>query len=120
MNVRFGSVLALGIVAAASAALAGDQTSATTGSERAALYVQAGLSSGSSDMGGAAVGGTVVLDLGSRFGVEGTGAFLSRGMGSNALNPSVRRCQGITFTNDEPVSDGCCSSIRRGMCAERG
>lgn len=60
-----------------------------TGTPKTALYLQAGLSSGSSDMGGAAVGGTIVRDLGSRLAVEGSGAYLARGMGADGLSLSA-------------------------------
>ncbi len=56
---------------------------------RTALYLQAGLSSGSYDMGGAALGGTIVRDLGSRLAVEGSGAYLTHGMGSSAVSLSA-------------------------------
>lgn len=56
---------------------------------KSALYLQAGLSSGSSHMGGATVGGTIVRDLGSRLAIEGSGAYLGRGMGADALSLSA-------------------------------
>lgn len=87
MVARFGASLVLAVVAAT--ASAAEEPVAAADNGRNAIYLQAGLASGSSDMGGAAVGGTVIRDLGSRLALEGTGAFLSRGMGSSALNLSA-------------------------------
>lgn len=87
MGKRFGSILVLAVVATTASATEGP--SATTGHERNAISLQAGLASGSPDMAGAAVGGTLVRDLGSRLALEATGSFLSRGMGANGLNLSA-------------------------------
>lgn len=62
---------------------------ATPGTPKTTLYLQAGLLSGSSDMVGATVGGTIVRDLGSRLAIEGSGAYLGRGMGADALSLSA-------------------------------
>lgn len=40
-------------------------------------------------MGGAAVGGTITRDLGSRLAIEGSGAYFGRGMGADALSLSA-------------------------------
>ena len=87
-------VTAIAITALASLALASLAGTAEAGqpdaaTARTALYVQAGLSSGSYDMGGAALGGTIVRDLGSRLAVEGNGAYLTHGMGSNSMSLSA-------------------------------
>lgn len=89
MGVRIGSTVVLAVVATTAFASAGDEPSAANGRERNAVSLQVGLSSGSSHMAGAAVGGTLVRDLGSRLALEATGSFLSRGMGANGLNLSA-------------------------------
>ena len=80
-------------VIVASHALAGltlaDETSSSIGPGRAAVSLQAGFSSGTADMAGAAVGGTVVYDLGSRLAVEAAGSYLGYGMGTSGLSVSA-------------------------------
>lgn len=66
---RFGATVVLAVVAAT--ASAAEEPAATTDNGRNAIYLQAGFASGSSDMGGAAIGGTVIRDLGSRLALEG-------------------------------------------------
>lgn len=78
----------------AMASLASAQAPApVAGAGKTAVYLQGGVSSGSSDMGGhvggAALGATVARDLGSRLAFEATGSLLSRGMGSSAQSLSA-------------------------------
>ena len=83
------AIAALASLAPASLAGAAEAKQPDAAPKRTALYLQAGLSSGSYDMGGAALGGTIVRDLGSRLAVEGSGAYLTHGMGSNAVSLSA-------------------------------
>lgn len=83
------AIAALASLAPASLAGETDANHHDAAPKRTALYVQAGLSSGSYDMGGAALGGTIVRDLGSRLAVEGSGAYLTHGMGSSAVSLSA-------------------------------
>lgn len=83
------AIAALASLAPASLAGAAEAKQPDAAPKRTAVYLQAGLSSGSYDMGGAALGGTIVRDLGSRLAVEGSGAFLTHGMASNAVSLSA-------------------------------
>lgn len=73
------------------------------GREKTAAYLQAGFSSGSSHMGGAAMGGMIVRDLGSRLALEGSGSYLSRGMGSNALSLSASLLLHLRSSHEKAV-----------------
>jgi len=57
--------------------------------QRTAVYMQAGYSSGVSNMGGATLGGMLVHDLTSRLSVEGSASYLGHGMGSGGLGASA-------------------------------
>lgn len=83
------AIAAFASLAPANLAGAADANQHDAAPKRTALYLQAGLSSGSYDMGGAALGGTIVRDLGSRLALEGSGAYLTHGMGSNAVSLSA-------------------------------
>lgn len=52
-------------------------------------FLQTGYSSGSHADGGASIGGTIVTDLGARLALEGSAAYLGRGMGSDAVTASA-------------------------------
>jgi hypothetical protein len=86
MTIR--TALVLGFAALPLAAGA-EETRAGTTTEKTAVYMQAGYSSGSWDMGGAALGGLLVRDLGSRWALEASAAYLGHGMGSNGLSASA-------------------------------
>jgi hypothetical protein len=58
---------------------AGGRGSGTT------ISLQAGLTSGSMDRAGQALGATIVQELGSRWALEGSAAYLAEGRGANAL-----------------------------------
>lgn len=70
-------------------AVGAEEQPAGASKEKTALYMQAGYSSGSWAMGGAALGGLLVRDLGSRWALEASAAYLGHGMGSNALSASA-------------------------------
>ena len=82
---RHTAIVAILSVAPAGLALAAEPASDSAAPPRTALYMQAGLSSGSYHMGGAALGAVLVRDLGSRLAIEGSGAYLGHGMGSSAF-----------------------------------
>lgn len=86
MRLRVG--LVLGCAAIPMIAVA-EGKGAATGAEKTAVYMQAGYSSGSSDMGGAALGGMLVRDLTSRLSIEASASYLGHGMGSNGLSASA-------------------------------
>lgn len=101
---RFRPALVLAVVAAA-AASPGDEPS-PAGKERSVVYVQRGLSSGSSGsyhMAGAAFGGTLARDVGSRLTLEGTGSFLNRNLGENGLNVSASLLVNLRSAGEKAV-----------------
>ena len=77
----------------ASHALAGltfaGEAAPSTDPGRTAISLQAGFSSGTADMAGATVGGTVVYDVGSRLALEAAGSYLGYGMGTSGLSVSA-------------------------------
>ena len=79
----------LAFAAGSVSALPSDAGHGSPPTEKTAIYLQAGYSSGTSDMGGAALGGMLVRSLSSRLAIEATGTYLGHGMGSNALSGSV-------------------------------
>jgi len=87
MNAAMKMWMVLGCAAFPVAVSAEEQAGASR--EKTALYMQAGYSSGSWEMGGAALGGLLVRDLGSRWAVEASAAYLGHGMGSNGLSASA-------------------------------
>lgn len=70
-------------------AVSAEEQAAGASREKTALYMQAGYSSGSWEMGGAALGGLLVRDLGPRWALEASAAYLGHGMGSNGLSASA-------------------------------
>lgn len=74
---------AAGLLLAAGTSVAQPYPSMTADERTAALYLQGGLSVGSSDT-GAALGGAFTLDLTDRFGLEVAGGYLDRGPGIDA------------------------------------
>ena len=65
--------------------------------------MQAGYSSGSSDMGVAALGGMLVRDVTSRLSVEASAAYLGHGMGSNGLGASAALLVHLRPTREKAV-----------------
>ena len=88
MSLRIGLVALTGF-AAMSLTAAAEEGATGGGTQKTAVYMQAGYSSGSSDMGGAAIGGMVVHDLTRRLSVEASAAYLGHGMGSSGLGASA-------------------------------
>ncbi len=86
MRLRFGLVLVCSAIPMIAVA---EEEGTETGRDRTAVYMQAGYSSGSSDMGGAALGGLLVRDLTDRLSVEASAAYLGHGMGSDRLSVAV-------------------------------
>ena len=104
MRFRPAFVLA---VFAATIGSAGDEPSASAAKERSSVYVQTGLSSGTSGsyhMAGATLGGTLSRNLGSRLALEATGAFLNRGFGENGLNLSASLLVNLRPTGEKVVA----------------
>ena len=85
---RLHSVLVLGCAALPAVASA-EEAGARAGTEKTAVYFQAGYSPSSWHMGGAALGGVLVRDLTSRLSAEASASYLGRGMGSNGLSASA-------------------------------
>lgn len=85
---RMRIALVFGCAAIPVMALA-DEKGVAGGTEKMAVYMQAGYSSGSWDMGGAALGGVFVRDFTSRLSVEASAAYLGHGMGSNGLSAAA-------------------------------
>jgi hypothetical protein len=73
------------------------------GREKTAVYMQAGYSSGSWDMGGAALGGMLVRDLSSRLSVEASAAYLGHGMGSDGFTASAALLVHLRPTGEKAV-----------------
>lgn len=84
---RFTCITLMAVLAVATHAFA-QSSSPDSGEEGTTLYLQAGLSSGSSDT-GSAIGGTLVQELRGRLALEASGAYLDRGAGSDTLSLSV-------------------------------
>jgi hypothetical protein len=84
------SLFVLGLVAMAGSAVAGEEAR-EQGALGTAFYLQAGASSGSGNMGmaGGALGGSLVVDVGRRLSIEGSGAWLAGGMGASDLTGSA-------------------------------
>lgn len=61
----------------------------SSGGDRTAAYFQAGFSTASPHMSGAAAGASVLLHVGRRLALEGSGAYLDRGAGSSAASLSA-------------------------------
>ena len=53
------------------------------------VSLQAGLTSGTMDLAGATLGGTVLKDLGSRVAIEGSASYVGEGMGGDSLSLTV-------------------------------
>lgn len=70
-------------------AMADDDLRPGPATEKTAVYMQAGYSSGASRMDGAALGGVLVRDLTSRLSLEASAAWLGQGMGSNGLSATA-------------------------------
>jgi len=86
MRLRIGLVLGCAAIPMIGVA---EEKGAGTRAQRTAVYMQAGYSSGSSDVGGAALGGMLVRDLTSRLSVEALASYLGHGMGSSGLSASA-------------------------------
>jgi hypothetical protein len=99
MRLRVG--LVLGCAAIPVIAVAEEKGTATE-AERTAVYMQAGYSSGSSDMGGA-LGGMLVRDLTSRLSVEASASYLGHGMGTNGLSASAALLVHLRPTGEKAV-----------------
>jgi hypothetical protein len=84
--VRVLALLAAGLLTAAGPSFAQPYPSMTTG-RTTALYLQGGLSVGSSDTGGA-LGGAFTFDVSDRLGLEVSGGYLDRGPGIDAWTVS--------------------------------
>lgn len=84
------SLFVLGLVAVAGPAVAGEE-GREQGGLGTALYLQAGASSGSGNMGmaGGALGGSLVVDVARRLSIEASGAWLGGGMGASNLTGSA-------------------------------
>lgn len=100
---RHAAVVAILSLAAAGLASGAEPAGDSAAPPRTALYMQAGVSSGTYHMGGAALGGTVVRDLGSRLAIEGSGAYLGHGMGSSALALSASVLVQLRARNEKVV-----------------
>ncbi len=85
---RLVALIATGMLTAASLAPAEEAVASRNGSGTT-LSLQVGLTSGTMDMPGAALGGTLVQDLGSRVSVEASASSVGQGMGSNAVSASA-------------------------------
>ena len=72
------------------ATLARAEASARPGSDhRPAFYLQAGFATASPHVRGATVGGSLLVDVNQRLTVEGSGAYVDRGVGASATSLSV-------------------------------
>lgn len=100
---RHTAIVAILSLASAGFALTEEPGRDSASLPRTALYIQAGVSSGTYHMGGAALGGTVVRDLGSRLAIEGSGAYLGHGMGSSALALSANLLVQLRSRNEKVV-----------------
>lgn len=99
---RVRSVVVLGCAALPAIASA-QGTDARTGAEKTAVYLQAGYSPSSWQMGGAALGGALVRDLTSRLSAEASASYLGRGMGSNGLSASAALLVHLRPTHEKAV-----------------
>jgi hypothetical protein len=97
------AVVALTGCAAVPLTAAAEEKTAGGGTQKTAVYMQAGYSSGSSDMGGAALGGMLVRDLTSRLSVEASASYLGHGMGSNGLGASAALLVHLRPTHEKTV-----------------
>ena len=97
------AVIALTGCAAMSLTAAAEEKTASRGTPKTAVYMQAGYSSGSSDMGGAALGGMLVRDVTSRLSVEASASYLGHGMGSNGLAASAALLVHLRPTHEKSV-----------------
>ena len=86
---RMAFITSLLALAAGPIAAQDPDAAASSREEKTAVYLTAGYSSGTSDMGGAALGGMLVRSLSSRLAIEATGTYVGSDMGSNALSGSV-------------------------------
>ena len=92
---RNGGVVRVSLFVLGLAAVAGSGTAGEEGREQVglgtALYLQAGASSGSGNMGmgGGALGGSLVVDAGRRLSMEASGVWLGGGMGPSGLTGSA-------------------------------
>lgn len=82
---------------------AAEEKTAGGGTEKTAVYMQAGYSSGSSGMGGGALGGMLVRDVTSRLSVEASASYLGHGMGSNGLAASAALLVHLRPTHEKAV-----------------
>lgn len=99
---RLLSVVVLGCAAWPAIASA-EESGARTGTEKTAVYLQAGYSPSSWHMGGAALGGVLVRDLTSRLSAEAAASYLGRGMGSNGLSASAALLVHLRPTHEKAV-----------------
>jgi len=99
---RIRIALVLGCAAIPVIAL-GEEKQAGAGTEKTAVYMQAGYSSGWRDMGGAALGGLLVRDLTSRLSLEASASYLGHGMGSNGLSASAALLVHLRPTGEKAV-----------------
>jgi len=86
-----------------SAAVFAEEPASQPAAQRAIVSLQAGFASGSSHMSGAAMGGTVVYDLGARLALEAAGSYLSRGMGASGLSLSANLLVHLRPRTDKAV-----------------
>ena len=100
---RHTVIVAILSLAFAGLAPAAEPPSDSAAPPRTALYMQAGLSSGTYHMGSGAIGGVLVRDLGSRLAIEGVGAYLGHGMGSSALALSANLLVQLRARNEKVV-----------------
>lgn len=82
------AVIATGMLAVASLASAEEAATSRNGSGTT-LSMQLGVTAGTMDMPGAAMGATVVQDLGSRVALEGSASYVGQGMGANSFTASA-------------------------------
>lgn len=99
MRLRFAVVLSCAAIPVVASA---EEKGAGTAAEKTAIYMQAGYSSGSGDMGGATLGGVFVRGLTSRLAVEASAAYLG-GMGSNGLSASAALLVHLRPTHEKAV-----------------
>lgn len=93
---------AVAVLASAPCASAIEGASSSTG-ERTAGYVQAGFSTASPHMSGAAFGGSLLLHAGRRLAVEAAGAFADRGAGASAASLSASAVLHLVSREDKAV-----------------
>ena len=77
------------LAAAASTASAQMEPSTGGGGFGTTVSLQAGLTSGTMDMAGGTLGGTVLKELGSRLAIEGSVSYVGEGMGGDSLSVTV-------------------------------